>query len=145
MDETASALSRLEVLEARAAIADLVHRYARAVHAGDAAECTSLFAADGSFTVLGPAADAGGARPVRVSSAGREALRRFYDGALQAGENCPLVHNLIVDVRGDEASSTCVMAGAAPDGKPMFMGAYVDRYRREHVWLFTSRTFTLFA
>jgi ketosteroid isomerase-like protein len=131
---------RLLILEAKSAIADLVNAYARAVREGDTAALAPLFTNDGLFRVFDP--DGG----VRVEIVGGQALADFYGRTIKKGEICPLVYDLMAEVRGDEAVSNCVMTGARPDGTPQFMGVYDDTYRRENGrWLFVSRIFNIMA
>jgi ketosteroid isomerase-like protein len=132
---------RLDVLETRARLADLVHAYAKAVREGDFAAMAPLFTKDGAFRVL--EADASGAMQVHTEVIGGQALADFYAKTLRKGEIYPLVYDLMFEIDGNQATSSCVMTGAAADGTAKFMGVYHDEYRREADWLFTGRTFTI--
>lgn len=138
--------ARTAHLEARAAITDLVHRYAHAVREGDGAAFGKLFTDDATFEVREPVA--GQTETVsRTNIAGGEAVASHLAKSIASGGDlCPLIHNLLIDIQGDEASSRCVMVGAAGAGVGRFMGAYQDRYRREpDGWRFTARIFTIHA
>ena len=57
----------------------------------------------------------------------------------------PLIHNLIIDLDGDHATSTCVMEGIIYGTSYGFQGEYHDTFRREGSrWLFSERIFTMF-
>jgi uncharacterized protein (TIGR02246 family) len=143
MQDLEAILARLDRMESAKAVADVVHAYAHAVSKGDAAAVAALFAEDGAFTVIEPGED--GAPRVRNNLRGAKALRAFYAQTLKPGEIFPLVSDLIIEVDGDSARGACFMGGAAPDGTPRFFGAYVDTFRRDETWRFTSRTFTIAA
>ena len=58
----------------------------------------------------------------------------------------PLIHNLIVDLDGDRATSTCVMNATIYGTTHAIMGEYRDTFRRvDGKWLFAERIFTMFA
>ena len=138
--------SRVAWLTARAEITDLVHRYAHAVREGDGGAFAGLFTEDATFEVLERVA--GQAETAsRMKIAGGEAVASHLATSIaSAGDLCPLIHNLLIDLNGDEASSRCVMVGAAGAGVGRFMGAYQDRYRRgPDGWRFTARIFTIHA
>ena len=129
--------------DARADIADLVHRYAHGVRRRAVAELIALFAEDASFEVrLAAEGGPGSARQARVD--GRAAILDFLHASVGAGAAVwPLVHNLVIQVDGAVATGNCVMVGADATGRPQFMGVYEDGFRREDRWLFASRVFTI--
>ncbi len=138
--------ARTAHLEARAAITDVVHRYAHAVREGDGAAFGKLFTDDATFEVRERVA--GQTETVsRTNIAGGEAVAAHLAKSIASGGDlCPLIHNLLIDIQGEEASSRCVMVGAAGAGVGRFMGAYQDRYRRgPDGWRFTARIFTIHA
>jgi ketosteroid isomerase-like protein len=144
-EDSANMLTRLDRLQSRVQITDLVHRYAQAVRGCDVEGCTRLFTADAEFMVREQDRAGVGQPVVRSALKGREAIRAFFAESLTPGAICPLIHDLLIDIRGDDATGNCVMTGAAWDGRPQFMGVYDDAFHREPDWLFTSRAFTLFT
>jgi hypothetical protein len=55
-----------------------------------------------------------------------------------------MIHNLLVEVSGDEAASSCVMTGFIAANASRILGEYRDTFRRqEGTWRFTSRTHTM--
>jgi hypothetical protein len=143
-NDTAQLAERLDAMESRAQIADLIHRYALAVRKADHAAFAPLFTSDASFTVL-QQAPAGGAPAVHTEIKGIDNLIAFYSKTVTLGAICPLVYDLLFDIRGDEATASCVMMGAAQNGQPLFLGEYEDTFHRAGEWRFTARTFTMFA
>ena len=138
--------ARIDRLEARAAITDLVHRYAHAVRDGDGAAFGKLFTDDATFEVRERVAG----QPetvVRTKLSGVGEIAPYRAKSAAGGDGLsPLIHNLLIDLQGDEASSRCVMVGAAGAGAGRFMGAYQDRCRRgPDGWRFTARLFTIQA
>lgn len=126
----------LAELLARAKIADLVHRYAHAVRMNDVAACLALFTDDAAFEVQG-------AGPSH-RSVGLPAISAFVTASVRPDNQIwPLIHNLLIDVDGDLARGRCVMIGMGIDGKPRFMGAYEDSFRKEGSWKFTERIFSI--
>jgi hypothetical protein len=56
----------------------------------------------------------------------------------------PLIHNLLIDLDGSTAQSSCIMeARSYPPGYQV-IGEYRDSYRFEDRWLFTRRIYTMF-
>ena len=137
-------IARLETLETRAAIADLVHGYANNVRAGNTADCVKLFTADGSFEVRedffgGP--DGGRTRSKVVGHADIAAyLNRTAVAKIRV---CPLIHNLVVRIDGLRATSNCAMMSIIWPSGQKIVGEYHDSYRYEHGWRFSSRIFTI--
>jgi ketosteroid isomerase-like protein len=144
-EDRANMLTRLDLLQSRVQITDLVHRYAQAVRGADVDGCIRLFTADAEFMVCDQDRAGVGQPVIRWALKGREAIRAFLAENLTPGAICPLIHDLLIDIRGGDATANCAMTGAAWDGRPQFMGVYDDSFRREPDWLFTSRAFTLFT
>jgi len=134
--------ARLELLEARAAIADVVHGYAFNIRSGNAGACEQLFTEDAVFEVR--ERTGGGVTQTRSRLTGRSAIIAYLtDGAASQIRLCPLIQNLIVRVRGGEATSTSAMvAFVLPKGKGI-IGEYEDSFRREGGWRFSSRIYTI--
>jgi hypothetical protein len=131
--------------ESRAAIADLVHRYALNIRTGRGADCAALFTGDAVFEIreADPANQA--AARVRKTLTGRDAIRDYLVAAAGSGiVVCPLIHNLLIEVDGDEARSNCIMNTRTWPSGHETIGEYRDRYRHESAWLFRSRVYTIF-
>lgn len=128
--------------------ADLVHRYASLIRGGQGAACADLFAEDATYAVLEVDASKPGNSPVlRRELVGRAAIREFLVSTGTHGIRlCPLIHNLIVTLGDDEASSECVMESRTwPPGHES-IGEYSDAYRRiDGLWLFQSRRFVVYG
>src|SRR5579862_1912412 len=131
-----------EILEARSAIADLVNTYALHIRAGNPAKCAPLFTTEAVFeTRMG---SVGSSSRTLNTIAGRDAIIAHITNAMQSGARlCPMIHNLLIEVNGPNASSNCVMAALALQGGTELVGEYVDTYRLDGVWRFTSRTYTI--
>lgn len=133
-----------DLLLARAAIADLVHTYALNVRNGNGADCAQLFSEDGVFEVRdAPVGDPAAGR-TRSKIEGRDAIAAYVGRTKTPGaRGCPLIHNLLIDVQGREATSTCVMTSVVWSSGRQLIGEYLDRYRFDDDWRFTSRIFTI--
>ena len=136
-------VSRIALLEARAAIADVVHGYAFNIRSGNAAACEQLFTEDAVFEVRERTGGAG-ITQTRSKLSGRSAIMAYLtDGAASQIRLCPLIQNLIVRVNGRQATSTSAMiAFVLPNGKGI-LGEYEDSFRHEDVWRFSSRIYTI--
>lgn len=133
-----------DLLLARAAIADLVHTYALNVRSGNGADCAQLFTDDAVFEVREAPPGNPAAGRTRSKIEGLDAIAA-YVGRTSTPENrvCPLIHNLLIDVHGREATSTCVMISVVWSSGHQLIGEYLDSYRFEDGWRFTSRVFTI--
>jgi len=122
----------LRELADREAIRDLARRYAHFVWAaGTRRGAISLFAENGEMDT--------GNRPV---IRGQKALLEAYDEMFATSEFRPMVHNHVIELRGNRASGTCYLdLRAVVDGKDMIgSGHYQDRYVRVGAeWKFQSR------
>lgn len=133
-----------EVLLARAAITDLVHRYAQCVRSGEGIDCTQFFTEGAVFEVReAPIYNPADVR-TRSRIIGREAIGA-YIGRTTAPETrvCPLISNLLIEVNGHEATSNCVMTSIVWATGRQLIGEYHDTYLFDRRWLFTSRVFTI--
>ena len=136
---------KTEPLEARAAIADLIHRYALNIRNGNATDCAALFTEDVIFEVRDAPLDGSAPVQIRTSLKGRDTVLSYLVRAAGSGVRvCPMIHNLLIQVGEAEASSSCVMT-AIVSGAPGFFGEYQDTYRFEGSWCFASRSFTIFG
>jgi len=134
--------TRIERLEARTAVADVVHGYAFNIRTGNAVACEPLFTEDAVFEVR--ERSGGGITQTRSKLKGRSAIMAYLtDGAASQIRLCPLIQNLIVRVSGRVATSTSTMiAFVLPNGKGI-LGEYEDSFRREDEWCFSSRIYTV--
>ena len=133
-----------ELLDARAAIADLVHTYALYIRAGNGAECVKLFTADAVFEVREAPLGRRGAARSRSRLTGHDAISNYLARASESDTQvCPLIHNLLIRVDGREATSSCVMTSFVWPSGQQFIGEYEDSYKYETTWRFTSRVFTM--
>ena len=136
---------RLDRIEARLAVADLIHRYAQVVRYDCPEQTADLYTRDGAFEVRRGAPD----KPeftVQSRVEGREAIRAFLLPGKGKPHPVPLVSNLLVEVDGDTASANCVMEARMSQGEGGFWGEYHDTCARiDGRWYFTARTFTMFV
>jgi hypothetical protein len=126
--------------DARAAIADLVHTYALNIRSRQGAACGDLFTEDAVFETRKGEPDP----QVLNRLEGRAAVAAYLTQASQGDSRvCPMIHNLLIRVDGDEAWSNCVMAAVVLPGGAELLGEYQDTYLFDGVWRFSSRTYTL--
>ncbi|MCE7796663.1 nuclear transport factor 2 family protein [Sphingobium sufflavum] len=138
--------TRIRLLEARGAIADLVHRYALHIRARQPEACDALFTPDGEFLIRDTDPGAPTDFTTRARSVGRDAIRAYVMGSTRAGFHVfPMIRNLLIDVDGDTATATSLMSSRTwPAGAEVF-GEYQDSFREEAgVWLFSKRIFTIY-
>ncbi|MBW8784190.1 MAG: nuclear transport factor 2 family protein [Novosphingobium sp.] len=142
--ETIAAIeARIAELEARSAVAELVYAYAEAIRLRDPDACRALFMPDAWFEVRhidprDPAVDT----LVRRTE-GVEGI--VGSGITATGPNMwPMIHGVRVEVDGDNARASSVLAAAMfPQGRQI-IGEYRDEFRRTaDGWRFTSRTFRI--
>jgi hypothetical protein len=143
MEKVVETAARLELLESKAAIADLVHGYAFNIRTGNAAACEQLFTEDAVFEVRERTGGAG-ITQLRSKLSGRGAIINYLtDGSSSQIRLCPLIQNLIVRVNGREATSTSAMiAFVLPHGKGI-IGEYEDNFHYEERWRFCYRIYTI--
>jgi hypothetical protein len=130
-------------LQARAHITDLVYRYAQIIRNGNVEACATLFTAEATFEVR--EAIAGNPDSVRTRSklAGRDAIVKYVRQSASSGSVCPLIHNLLIHIEGQGATSNSVMTAMIwASGKTM-IGEYHDVFMYEDAWRFASRTYTI--
>ena len=130
----------------RAAIADLVHRYAFNIRRGQPQACEDLFTANVEFHVREASPTSLNEFITRGTSIGREQVLTYiaHTGD-RASRFVPLIHNLLIEVNGDEAHSTCMMTNRIYPGGAGVMGEYQDSYRQENGWRFSKRIFTKYV
>lgn len=136
---------RLDIVESKLAIADLVYDYTRAIRHNANEDIEGMFAPDGTFEVRGG----------HPSQPEYEVQQRF-NSAREVGEfmmkgkghphPVPLVHNLMIEVDGDRASGICAMEGQVYGTDNKIIGEYRDSYvRLNGKWKFASRTYTMYT
>jgi SnoaL-like protein len=131
------------VLAARAAIADVVYTYARNIRAGRGADCLSLFTKDGVFEIRDQLLGSSEPPSIRARLEGHDAILAYLTSSASGDTRvCPMIHNLLIEVNGNEAESSSVMTALVSNGQSLF-GEYQDRFRFEDGWRFSSRTFTI--
>ena len=145
-ENPASLAKRIDELEARAAVADLIHTYGQYIRRDQPDRVAELFTPDGVFENRDGEPD----RPdhkVTRRLVGREQLNAFY--APMKGHRqhpIPMVHNIVVAVDGDTATATCVMEGQIYGTAHKFLGEYLDSFQRiDGRWYFSERVFTMFT
>ena len=139
---SATDAANLEALESRARITDLVHRYANHIVAGTFRECRVLFTPDATFeTRQGRPGDTASVRTLSRAQ-GIDAILAYVGRS--AGGVCPMIHNLVIDISGNEAVSSCIMAATVWSTGQIILGQYHDTYRRDPEWRFASRAYTMF-
>lgn len=136
--------ARIELLEARAAITELVHVYALNIRSGNAAACARLFTEDAVFEVRERLGGTGTIR-TRSTLTGRAAIAAYLTaGAASQTRLCPLIQNLIIRVSGQQAtSSSSAMVAFVLTTGDRILGEYEDSFRYEDEWRFCSRIFTI--
>jgi hypothetical protein len=129
---------RIAGLEAREQIKELRSTYAWHAARGQREQIAALFTSQGVFEIP--------AQGERRRLQGRESILAYLQTSMWPDMIFPIIHNHVIDVRGDVAVGTCVMeaftksrvAEHFPDG---FLGYYHDRLARQADgrWLFTER------
>jgi len=138
-----SVLERLDSLESREAIADVIHDYARFMREKKADEIKGLFAEESFFELRE-------GHPDKADFTVRERLEGMENIVehllrVDGPQPIPLIHNLTVKVSGDAATSNCVMEGQFYGAEMRVFGAYDDTFQRiDGRWIFASRTYTIF-
>lgn len=138
-------LDRIALIEAKAAIADVVHGYAHAIRHGRGADAAALFMKDGTFEMR----DGLPGRQdfqLRNRLEGRVAVQRYLtqEGGPATAIICPMIHNLIIDVAGSTARASSVMMGQVLGSSHSILGEYEDSFRFDGTWLFAARIYTIF-
>ena len=135
---------RVAMLESRAAVTDLVHRYAFNIRNGRPADCRALFTEDAVFEMreanpANPALD----RTVRTL-VGQDAIIAYIGKTGVSNIRVyPLIYNLLIEVDELQARSSCMMTARAWPGGRELLGEYRDTYRYESGWRFSGRVHTI--
>jgi hypothetical protein len=121
---------RLQRLEDLAEIRLLIAQYAWHAARAEAGEMAALFTNEGTMEASGT-----------VLCGRREIEAHFRK--LRPGAQVPLVHNVLIELHGDTASSTCTTLTPWIDDGLGACGWYQDAYRRDDGrWRFTQRHWT---
>jgi hypothetical protein len=135
---------RIDRLEAKQAVAELVYVYARHIRADEPDKVASLFLPDGAFEVRDGDPDSG-QYEVRSRYAGRAEIDAGMSANKGKPHPIPLIRNMIVEVDGDAATANSVMDAHIYGAGHKIMGEYRDTCRRvEGRWYFASRVFTIY-
>ncbi len=136
--------ARIDRLESQAAIADLVHAYARAVRRERYEDVVALFVPEGTFEVRGGRPDRAGFT-VRSRFDSPQALAAFLAEGRGRPHPVPLIHNLMIEVDADTARANAVMAAPIFGTPHEVLGEYHDSFvRRAGEWRFAARIYTVF-
>ncbi|MFC0206133.1 nuclear transport factor 2 family protein [Novosphingobium soli] len=137
--------ARLDRIEARTAIADLVHGYARAVRSEAYEAIAALFVPEGTFEVRSGRPD-GADSTLRQRFDSPAALVAFLLQGKGGPHPVPLIHNLMVTVDGETAQAEALMTATITGTDRTVAGAYQDSFeRRDGRWLFRARVYTVFG
>ncbi len=138
-------LTRIELLEARTQIADVIYKYAQTIRNGDFASGVSLFAEDAIFEIRLAVPGQPESAITRSKLVGHAAILAYLNEAVAAGGSvCPMISNLIVNVQGQKASSNCMMTAMVWANGQNVIGEYHDTFAYDGVWRFASRIYTIF-
>lgn len=136
---------RLDRLEAQAAIADLIHEYARLVRRDLPERVSALFTPDGSFEIRDGHPDSGDFT-VREKLESPQAVHDYLVPGKGKPHPVPIIHNIMVEVEGDTASANALMEASVYGTAHKVQGEYRDSFRRiGGRWLFAARVFTIFG
>ncbi|MEW9855291.1 nuclear transport factor 2 family protein [Novosphingobium sp. M1R2S20] len=139
-----SEADRLKQVEARLAIADLVHAYALAVRRDRPEDVEQLFAPGATFEVREGAPDREDHTVVQRFESPQDLVSYLVSGKGRS-HPVPLIHNLLVEVHGDRAFASSMMAGPIFGTGNEVFGEYADSFiQHGGEWRFSSRVFTLF-
>jgi hypothetical protein len=136
---------RIDRLEAESAIARLVHAYARAVRREETERFHELFLPTGTFELRSGHPDRTGYKVLQRFET-PDALVAFLLEGKGKPHPVPLIHNLMIEVDGDTATASCMMAAPIYGTDREILGEYCDRLVRiEGRWLFSERIFTVYG
>jgi hypothetical protein len=128
-------------LQDRAEIREIIARYSYNASRGQCGEAMgALFTEDGVFDARAP-----GGQTSDILVEGQEKLREFFD-KMRPGATTPMIHDMILNLRGDEATGTCVLDSPCYTGERRgYVGYYEDQFRRVGGrWKFKTRVFFFF-
>lgn len=135
---------RIDRVESRLAVADLINSYARFIRRDEPESVSQLFLPDGTFEVRDGHPD----KPdftVRSFNASAKEVHGHLAPNKGKPHPVPLIRNLIVEVDGDTAMANSVMDARIYGTTHGIMGEYRDVCRRvDGKWYFQSRIFTIY-
>lgn len=144
-DTDASLAERIDRVESRGAIADLIHGYARFIRRDEPERVGELFTPDGFFEIRDGHPDRPGHR-VRERLEGPAGLTAYLAPGKGKPHPVPLLHNIMIALDGDQATASSVMEAQVYGTSHKVFGEYHDTFRRVGGrWYFASRTFTIFG
>ncbi len=135
---------RIDAIESRNACTDLVHAYARFIRSDQPERAHELYLPDGTFEVRDGHPD----KPeftVRSHNASAAEVHAHLAPNKGKPHPVPLIHNLSIEVDGDEATGNCVMVARIYGADIKVTGEYHDSFRRiGGRWYFASRIYTIY-
>jgi hypothetical protein len=135
---------RIDRLEARQAVADLINTYAKYIRSDQPEKIASLFLPDATFEVRNGHPDKDESDPMSFDE-GHEGINNKMAPMKGGVHPVPLIRNLVVEVDGDSATANCVMDAKIYGTTHAIMGEYRDTCRRvDGRWYFASRLFTMY-
>lgn len=132
--------------DSKAAVVEVMHRYAYFIRTRQAARGADLFTEDGVFEIRDMDPRDLDSVQVRETLVGREAIREYVVKVEGYGLRvCPLIFNPLVEISGTTATCNSIMESRTwPAGREV-LGEYHDCFRHESgQWLLQSRVFTIF-
>jgi hypothetical protein len=136
---------RIDALESRLAVADLIHIYAKYIRADEPEKVAGLFLPDGTFEVRNGHPDKA-EYTVQMHHPDRQAIDASMSAMKGKPHPVPLIRNLVVEVDGDTATANSVMDAQIYGTTHKIMGEYRDSCRRvDGRWYFASRSFTMYG
>lgn len=138
-------MSDYDIAADRAAVTDLIHRYALHIRSGEANRCAALFTQDGAFEVrqLDPFDPASLKTRSRVT--GRDGIGGYVGASGGATlRMVPMIHNVLIELHGDTATASSLMVGRQWPSTQETLGEYADSFRRvDGSWYFAERIYTI--
>jgi hypothetical protein len=142
-DNNDALAARIALIEDREQITDLVFRYTECVRDRCEGAIAELMTEDACVELHHADALAPGQSECHERFVGREEILGSFGKV--AGEMAvvwPMIHNLRIELDGDEARSRCVMVSSLRPHGLQFIAEYRDTFRRvDGTWLFATRTF----
>lgn len=80
---------------------------------------------------------------VRSHAAGLDTVMAYVTGSTGSVRVTPLIHNLLIELDGESATSNCMMTNRIFPGGAQMIGEYDDSFRLENAWRFTRRVYTI--
>ena len=136
---------RIDRLESRFAVADLIHAYARHIRRDEPDMVAKLFLPEATFEVRDGHPDKGG-YTTREFLRGAAELHAFLAPTKGKPHPVPLIRNLIIEIDGDTATANSVMDATIYGTPHAIQGEYRDTCLRvAGRWYFKSRIYTIYA